>query len=158
MESAFTRALEHLLHGGASAPPPRPAMPPRPAVMAETIDSRHRRWFAHYAEERVLPLLSHAVEALRRRGFAARCRLVHDGDAVTGELVITPAGLPAGAMPPRFAVSAAAGPSGLSIDYTGSFPSAGAEGGFGAEIVYDTVTTGELEEQLLEFVRMATRR
>lgn len=129
---------------------------PKPEAGAETADSRHRKWFAQFAAEHVMPLLTHTVEALQRRGFAANCRLIEDGDNVTAELVVIPRGLPHGAKPPRFAVSAAPGIRGLGVDYTGTFPHSGPEGTFGAEIIYDTVYTSELEQQLLEFVGMAT--
>ena len=69
--------------------------------------------------------------------------------------MVIPPGLPPRAKPPRFAVSAAPGSRGVAIDYTGTFPHAGTEEGFGSDVVYDTVSTSEIEEQLLEFVRMA---
>ena len=158
MDSDFTKSLERVLGGGRHEPPrPEPvqARPAQAKDAAATPEARHRKWFAAHAREHVLPLLTHTVEALKRRGFVASCRLVESGDEVVGELVLVPAGLPPHAKPPRFTVAAAPGTQGLAIEYTGTFPHAGPEGGFGAEITYDTVYTSELEEQLLEFVRIA---
>ncbi len=156
MNSEFARSLDHVLGGvGRNTAPQRPAPQPKPKAAPQTPDSRHRKWFAHFAADRVMPLLTHTVEALKARGITARCGLLENGEEVTAELVITPPGLPAGERPPRFAAAAAPGTRGLAIDYTGTFPAAGPEGGFGAEVTYDTVYTSELEEQLIEFVRKA---
>ena len=154
MHGEFIQSLENMLRGLENRDAPR-ARPERQAP-AETAESRHRKWFARFAREHVMPLLTHTVEALDKRGIRAHCRLNEEGDTLAAELVIDPPGLPKGARPPQLAIAAAPGPRGLSIDYTGTFPNAGAEGGFGAEVIYDTVYTTELEEQLLEFVRMAT--
>jgi hypothetical protein len=169
MQSGFAQSLENVLRsvansGPAPGPAPRPApgptvqpkRPPGTEPGTETVESRHRKWFALSAADRVMPLLTHTVEALKQRGISAHCRLVKDGEALTAELTIVPPGLPHGARPPLLAIAAAPGPSGLSIDYTGTFPNAGLEGGFAAEIGYDTVYTSEIEEQLLQFVRLAT--
>jgi hypothetical protein len=155
MNNDFTRSLEKVLRGaGRRETPPRETATAKPQA-ADPIEVRHQKWFAQYADEHVLPLLTHSVAALKRRGFVATCQLLKDGENVTAELVITPPGLPPHAKPPRFTVSAAQGPRGLAIDYTGTFPHPGTEAGFGSEVVYDTVYTSELEEQLLEFVKMA---
>lgn len=103
-----------------------------------------------------MPLLTHTVEALQERGILAHSRLNESSGELAAELVIVPPELPPGARPPRLAITASFGPRGLAIDYTGTFPHAGAEGGFGAEIGYDTIYTSELEQQILEFVRIAT--
>ena len=44
-----------------------------------------------------MPLLTHMVEALKKRGIEARCRLNEDSDTCVTELVIVPPGLPKGA-------------------------------------------------------------
>lgn len=156
MHSDFAKSLEHLLGRGRDTAQARPAAAQaKPEAAAATPEARHRKWFAKFAAEHVLPLLTHTVEALARRGYVANCRLIANGDEVAGELVIVPAGLPSHAKPPRFTVAAAPAARGLTIECTGTFPNAGAEGGFGAEIIYDTVYTSELEEQVLEFVRIA---
>lgn len=155
MNSDFTRSLEKVLHDAGRRQTPPPEATARKPPKADPIEAGHRKWFAQFADEHVLPLLTHAVAALQRRGFAATCQLLKDGENVTGELVIVPPGLPPHAKPPRFTVGAAPGARGLAIDYTGTFPHPGTESGFGSEVVYDTVYTSELEEQLLEFVKMA---
>ena len=67
-----------------------------------------------------------------------------------------PRNLPEGAPPPRLAISVAPGERALAVDYTGTFPYAGASGGFGAEIDYDTIYPSQVEEKILDFVALAT--
>lgn len=126
------------------------------APPADTLETRHRRWFAGFAEQHLLPLLTETVQSLERRGVKAQCRLVRDGDTVAGEMIVVPPGLPPRAAPPRLTVAAAPAPRGLVVDYTGTFPNAGAEGGFGAEVQYDTIYTDELPTSIAEFVALAT--
>ncbi|MGE5268819.1 MAG: hypothetical protein ACM3JG_04000 [Thiohalocapsa sp.] len=123
---------------------------------ADTLEVRHRRWFAGFAEQHLLPMLTEATQSVERRGFKAQCRLVRDGDAVAGEMIVVPPGLPPRAAPPRLSVTAAPAPSGLVIEFTGTYPNAGAEGGFGAEVQYDTIYTDELPSSIAEFVALAT--
>ena len=154
MASEFTRSLENILHrfGPAAAPPAAPAA----AAGAATVESRHRKWFAEYAPRHVMPLLNEVVEEVKKRGLKAHARLRQDGEGCIAELVIVPPNLPPGARAPQLAVAAAPGPQGLTIEYTGTFPHAGAEGGFGGEVQYDTIYSNELEAHILEFVRLAT--
>ncbi len=155
MPSEFAQTLENLLRGRHAGPrPQRQAPPAEPA--ADSLERRHREWFAKFAADEIMPRLTHTVDVLKRRGIAAHCRLTRQGDVTAAELVIEPAGLPQSAAPPRLTIAAASGERGLSIECTGTYPEAGAEGGFGAEVVYDTVYTSELDEQILEFIRMAT--
>jgi hypothetical protein len=126
-----------------------------PSTSSDTPENRHHQWFADFAKARVLPLLNLTVDALRERGITAQYRLIERDDAVTAELIISPADLPQHAAPPRLTVSAAPGHR-LAIDYTGTFPHSGADGGFGAEIGYDTAFPTALDEQVSEFVRIAT--
>jgi hypothetical protein len=150
MPSEFNRSLENILHrfDGAASPPAAP--------VSDTVESRHRKWFAEYAPQHVMPRLAEVVEQARKRGLDARCRLRHDGELYVAELVIVPPKLPQGARPPQLAIAAAPGPRGLSLEYTGAYPGGGARGGFGGEVQYDTIYTSELEAHILEFVRLAT--
>lgn len=157
MTNEFSQSLENMLRGLDKRETPRtPVAKPTRQPEADTVESRHRQWFVHFAAEHVMPLLTHTVEALKQRGIDAHCRLDGDSDTLAAELVIVTPRLPKGARPPQLAIAAAPGPRGLSIDYTGTFPHSGVEGGFGGEIDYDTIYTSELEEQVLEFVRLAT--
>ncbi len=162
MNSEFPQSLDNVLRGldkrDARRAPDMPGAPiakPERQPQGETLESRHRKWFVQFAAEHVMPLFTHTVEALKKRGIDAHCQLDHDSDMLAAELVIVTPGLPQGARPPQLAIAAAPGAQGLSIDYTGTFPKAGAEGGFGGQIEYDTIYTDQLEEQLLEFVRLA---
>ena len=67
-----------------------------------------------------------------------------------------PRNLPKGAPPPRLAISATPGERTLAVDYTDTFPHAGAAGSFGAEIDYDTIYPSQVEEKILDFVALAT--
>ena len=159
MSNEFVKPLAKNRRGSAERriePRPEPTPAPGRRVESGSVEARHRKWFASFANEYVLPLLTDTVAALKQRGFNAHCRLGRDGEEVTGELVIVPPGLPHGARPPRFTVAAAQGPNGLAIEFTGTFPHAGAEGGFGGEVQYDTIYTSELQSTLTEFVRLTT--
>lgn len=160
MNSDFDQSLKNILHRFDQRDTPRaaPAKPPRPraAASTDTVEARHRKWFAGYAPEHVIPLLTHVVEEVKKRRLDAHCRLAKDGDMCVAELVLVPPGLPQGARAPQLTIAAAPGPRGLSLEYTGTFPHTGAEGGFGAEVQYDTIYTNELEEHILEFVGLAT--
>jgi hypothetical protein len=150
MPSEFSQSLANILHRfDAAASPPA-------AAGSGTAESRHRKWFAAYAPGHVMPLLNQVVEQAKKRGLDAHCRLRRDGGTCTAELVIVPPKLPPSARPPLLAIAAAPGPRGLSIEYTGTYPGAGPEGGFGGEVQFDTIYTNELEDHILEFVRLAT--
>lgn len=150
MPSEFNRSLENILHrfDGAASPPV--------AAVSDTVESRHRKWFAEYAPQHVMPLLTQVVEQVKKRGLDAHCRLRHDRDLCVAELMVAPPKLPQDARPPQLAIAAASGPRGLSLEYTGTYPGSGGEGRFGGEVQYDTIYTSELEAHILEFVRLAT--
>lgn len=155
MASDFARSLEGMLRSLDKKVAAKPdASTARQALDAE--NSHRRKWFAHFAAERVMPLLTQTVEAVERNGGTANCRLNEAGDALAAELVIVPPHLPAGAPPPRLSISAAAGERALGIDYTGTFPGAGVGGGFGAEIDYDSIYPSQVEDKILDFVALAT--
>jgi hypothetical protein len=130
----------------------RPASP----TAAEVESSHRREWFAQFAAERLMPLLGQAVVTVEKTGGTANCRLNDKGETLAAELVVVPPNLPKGAPPPRLAISAAPGERALAVDYTGTFPGAGATGGFGGEIDYDTIYPSQAEEKILEFVALAT--
>ncbi len=150
MPSQF-KPSENILHRFDGAEPP-----PAAAAGSETAESRHRKWFAAYAPQHVMPLLNQVVELVKKRGLDAHCRLRHEGETCVAELVIVPPKLPQGARPPQLANAAAPGPRGLSIEYTGTYPGTGAKGGYAGEVQYDTIYTNELEAHILKFLRLAT--
>jgi hypothetical protein len=155
MTNDFVRSLEGVLRSLDKQEALVPnAAPARRAVAPEA--AHRRKWFAQFAAERVMPLLKHTVEAVEKNGGAATCRLNEQGETLSAELVIIPRHLPEGARPPRLAISAAQGERAVAIDYTGTFPYAGATGGFGAEIDYDMIYPGQVEEKILDFVALAT--
>lgn len=121
--------------------------------------------FARYAGEHVMPLLRQTAQDLAKRGFPATARL-HDADGrLVAQLEVRPPGLPATARPPLLTVAAArhgrretTGGSEdrlLLVEFTGTFPGAGAGGGFGAEVEYDTVNQRQLAERIDAFARLA---
>ncbi len=150
MASQFKRP-ENILHRFDGA-----ASPPAATAGSDTVESRHRKWFAEYAPQHVTPLLNQVVELVKKRGLDAHCDLRQDGDMCVAELVILPPKLPQGARPPQLTITAAPGPRGLSIEYTGTYPGTGAKGGYGGQVQYDTIYTDELEAHIMEFVRLAT--
>ena len=152
MPSDFVRSLEGVLRNLEKGDPD--AAVGRHALQAEI--SHRRKWFARFAAERVMPLLAETVQAIEKNGGTASCRLNDKGESLAAELVIVPRSLPKSAPPPRLAISAAPGERALAIDYTGTFPYAGASGGFGAEIDYDTIYPSQVEEKILDFVALAT--
>jgi hypothetical protein len=155
MASDFIRSLETVLRGLDKRQPAQPdAATARYLLDAEA--THRRKWFVWFAVERVMPLLTQAVQAIEQTGGTAHCRLNEAGDTLAAELVIVPRQLPAGAQPPRLSISAASGERAVAIDYTGTFPYAGATGGFGAEIDYDTIYPSQVEEKILDFVALAT--
>lgn len=156
MDNAFCRALDRLLHGFGERRPPEPAAAASSPPDSESAASRRERWFAGFAEQRVMPLLRQTADAIERRDGVARCWLDDSDGTLRARLEITPPGLPEGAHPPRLTISVADKDHLLAIDYTGTFPGAGASGGFGAEIDYDTIRPGQLEEEILNFVACAT--
>ena len=118
--------------------------------------ARRQKWFAEFAAEKVMPLLTRTAKSIEVNGGKANCRLDENEGRLAAELVIMPRLLPAGASPPQLSISAAEGPRPLAIDYTGTFPHSGATGGFGAEIEYDTAQPSQLEEKVAAFVALAT--
>jgi hypothetical protein len=155
MASDFVRSLEGVLRGLEKSEPASPdGAPARHMLDAES--SHRRKWFAWFAAERVMPLLAQAVEAIEKNGGTARCRLNDKGETLAAELVIVPRNLPKCAPSPHLAISAAPGERALAVDYTGTFPFAGVNGGFGAEIDYDTIYPSQVEEKILDFVALAT--
>jgi hypothetical protein len=50
---------------------------------------------------------------------------------------------------------AAEGDRPLMVEYTGTFPHAGATGGFGAEIDFDPIFSSQVTEKILDFVALA---
>jgi hypothetical protein len=156
MTSDFTRSLEGILRNldKHAAPQPQPATPKDPDVESDV--AHRRKWFSRFAAERVMPLLTQAVEAVEKSGGTANCRLNTQAETPAAELVIIPRDLPEGARPPRLTISAAAGERAVAIDYTGTFPHAGVTGGFGAEIDYDTIYPSQVEEKIVDFITLAT--
>lgn len=150
----FVRSLEGVLRSLDKHEAPQPE-----AVTAKHLldaESSHRRkWFARFAAERVMPLLTQTVEAVEKNGGTANCRL-SEGNTLAAELVIVPRNLPEGVQPPRLSISAAPGERAVAVDYTGTFPYAGVTGGFGAEIDYDAIYPSQVEEKILDFVALAT--
>lgn len=137
---------------------------PRSDPRAKRAGGSRVEWFAHFAPATVMPLLERACQDLQRRGYPANARLDESTGRLIAELEVVLPGLPAGARPPRLAVTAARPPRPqnrshdrpLLIEFTGTFPSAGATGGFGGEIDYTTIYPTQLEEKVVEFLDMAT--
>jgi hypothetical protein len=155
MTTDFVNSLQGLLRG-LDKTEPAPGEAAKAKHMLDAESAHRRMWFARFAAERVMPLLAHTVKAVEQTGATATCRLNDTGSTLAAELVIVPPHLPKGALPPRLSISAAAGERALAIDYTGTFPRAGAAGGFGAEIDYDTIYPSQVEEKILDFVALAT--
>lgn len=157
MPTDFIRSLQELLRGLDRTEAAHTRDDAATAKHILDAESAHRRkWFARFAGHRVMPLLRHAAQAVEHTGGIASCRLNDGGDALTAELVIVPPNLPKGAPPPRLSISVAPGERALAIDYTGTFPGAGATGGFGAEIDFDTIYPSQVEDKILDFVALAT--
>jgi len=133
--------------------------PPRGAAGAQER-------FVRLARERVMPLLKQAADALAARGCGATARLHEVDGRLVAQLEAMPPGLPAGRRPPLLRIAAArqgkrpnmggARDRLLLIEYTGTFPSVGPGGGFGAEVDYDTVNPNQLEEKVSAFVSLAS--
>lgn len=155
MASDFIRSLETVLRGLGRRQPAEPDAA-RAKQLRDAESAHRRKWFVWFAVERVMPLLTQAVQAIEQTGGTAHCRLNEAGDTLAAELVIVPARLPIGAQPPRLSISATSGERAVAIDYTGTFPFVGAAGGFGAEIDYDTIYPSQVEEKILDFVALAT--
>jgi hypothetical protein len=121
-------------------------------------------WFAHFAPATVMPLLERVAHDLQRHGYGASARLGDADGRLIAELEIVPPGLPPRARPPRLAITASRPPRPqnpshdrpLLVEFTGTFPHAGATGGYGAEIDYTTIGPAQLEEKVAEFLAMAT--
>jgi hypothetical protein len=157
MPTDFVRSLQDLLRGLDQTGATHTHAGTATAKHILDAETAHRRkWFARFAADRVMPLLRHAAQAVEQTGGIADCRLNEGGDALTAELVIIPPNLPKGAPPPRLSISVAPGERALAVDYTGTFPGAGATGGFGSEIDFDTIYPSQVEEKIIDFVALAT--
>ena len=157
MSGKFGRLVEGLLHRVHLREEPGEEVPaPSLAPPGESAADRRKRWFACYAEEKVMPLLRQAAAAVETQGMQASCGLGEADGRLAAELVVVPPGLPEHAPPPRLIILADAGERSLNIEYTGTYPHAGATGGFGGEVDYDAVYPSQLEEKVLEFVALAT--
>jgi hypothetical protein len=159
MTAEFTQQVEAVLaRAQLREEPPRHKPKPKSATAAslETEAERCRKWFAQYAAKRVMPMLKQTATAVKRHGAEASCRLAECDGRLTAELVIVPPYLPSDARPPRLVVLAAQGEEPLMVEFAGTFPYVGATGGFGAEVDYDAIFPSQLEEQVLDFVALAT--
>lgn len=124
----------------------------------------HGDWFALFAPATLMPMLEQAAHDLQRRGYGAAARLTEASGRLIAELEVVPPTLPMGARPPRLAIAASRPPRQqnpsqdrpLLVEFTGTFPRAGAMGGFGGEIDYATIYPAQLQEKLAEFIDMAT--
>jgi hypothetical protein len=138
---------------------------PRTEPPAPRGDAGGQERFARFAEERVMPLLRQAAQAVSKAGCAATARLREADGRLVAQLEVVPPGLSAEARPPLLTITAArrgrranAGwtqDRSLLVEYTGTFPNAGPGGGFGAEVDFDTINLGRLEEKVDAFVRLA---
>jgi hypothetical protein len=156
MTDAFSRAVEAIFRRTDPGPTRTPKVAPPGAIPKAQNAAEHRRkWFAHFAEERVLPLLVQVADSAEKHGASATTKLAEVNEQLAAELVIVPRSLPTGAKPPRLTVYAVDGERPLMVEYTGTFPHVGATGGFGAEIDYDPIFTSQLEEKILDFVALA---
>lgn len=151
MSAGFTRSLEAVL--ACFNPSSSPA---KVTVRPQDAADRSRKWFAKFAEKRVMPLLVEVAQVAEKHGVTATSRLHESEGRLTAELVLIPRHLPQGARPPRLTVYAPGDERPLEIEYTGTFPGIGIGGGFGAEIDYDAIYPAQLEEKILEFVALAT--
>jgi hypothetical protein len=151
--------------GAAAAPlPPGAAQNPMGSPAKRRRDGAHTEWFETFAVETVMPMLERATHDLRRRGYGTSARLDRASGRLVAELEVMPPHLPAGARPPRLAITASRSPREqnpspdrpLLVEFTGTFPHAGATGEFGAEIDYTTIYPANLEEKVAEFMEMAT--
>jgi hypothetical protein len=155
MTSKFTDALHTILRQ--SDPPPAckgaPAPVERPAA---TAPRQRQEWFAALAASQIMPLLNQAATAARAHGADATARLAEENGHLAAELMIVRGPLPNGTRPPRLSVYATDdGARPLMIEFTGTFPHVGATGGFGAEVDFDPIYPSQLEEKILDFVRLA---
>ena len=164
MNSSFVESLEELLRGFSAdiavqyqelspahhdLPPTRKSEPATPSVQPRT-------WFSRFAEEQIMPLFRHTVEEMTKRGLATKCTFGATDGQFAAELVIVPPGLPHGARPPRLTIIGADGRRAVEVNYTGTFPHETQADGVGAEIGYDTIYPSQIEERILDFVRLAT--
>ncbi len=161
MTDRFSQALEAILRRTDASDTRKREAAPNPAEPDTVPDpvsatERRREWFAHFAAETVMPLLSEVARAAEGHGCVATCRLGEKDDRLAADLVIVPERLPRGAKPPRLTVYATEGERPLMVEYTGTFPHVGATGGFGAEIDFEPIFPRQLEERILEFVALAT--
>jgi len=161
MNTSFRGALEAILKGQPRPEPSAPAPAAAPATRAGKPGADNtQRWFAEFAETQAMPLLREAAEAAERhRGVKAQTSLAERDGRLTAELVITPLDLPERAQPPRFLVYAPGDGRPLEVEYTGTFPVIGRHHQrlrYEAEVDYDAIFPSQLEERLLDFVKMAT--
>lgn len=157
MTAGFTQQVEAVLvRAQQREEPARQKAKPSKAPAPESEADRRRKWFAQYAAKRVMPMLKQTAKAVKKHGGDASCRLGDCDGRLAAELVIVPPYLPSDARPPRLMVLAAIGEEPLMVEFTGTFPYTGAAGGFGAEVDYDAIFPSQLEEQVLDFVALAT--
>ena len=103
-----------------------------------------------------MPLLAEVVKAAEKHGLTATSRLRELDGRPAADLVLVPRHLPPNARPPRLTIYAPGDERPLEIEYTGTFPGVGVDGGFGAEVDYDAIYPDQLEEKILGFVALAT--
>ena len=84
MSAGFTRSLEAVLaRTDASSPPAKATVRPQDAA------ERSRKWFAKFAEKRVMPLLAEAAQAAEKYGVTATSRLHEtEGRLTRGAVVV----------------------------------------------------------------------
>jgi hypothetical protein len=159
MTDEFFRSLEAVLHRvnrSQSSSPPVTAIAKRKAPDADELAARRQKWFAGVVNEQVMPLLKKTAEAAQNHGATAVTRLGDADGRLTAELTANFGDLPKGANPPRLTCYLADGEPPIMVEFTGTFPHVGALGGFGAEIDYDPVYPSQIEEKILEFIRLVS--
>lgn len=111
-------------------------------------------WFHRLAEDKILPILKIAAAFAEKHSAQASVHLTQADGKTKAEMIISPAGLPAGARPPHLTIQAAETVHRLSVDVTGTFPHAGATGGFGAEIDYNTIYPEQVQDAVDAFMAL----
>ncbi len=150
----FTEALRAIFNG-THKPAPKQKRPASPAA-GQPIGDHPPGHFVEYARTQIMPLLNKAVEVAEAHGAKASAGMSESEGRVTAELTIIPSNLPQGARPPRLAVYAPGQERPLEVEFTGTFPHEGRDGGYGAEVDYDAIHPEQLEEKVLDFIALAT--
>ena len=150
----FTEALRAIFNGTHKPAPkqPRPASP----EPSQPLGDHPPGHFAEYARTQIMPLLTKAAEMAEAHGARASAHMNESEGRVTAELTIIPGDLPEGARPPRLAVYTPGQERPLEVEFTGTFPHEGPDGGYGAEVEYDAIHPEQLEEKVLDFIALAT--